>query len=91
MTLEADEPASKKRKTENGVLPVRNSGSTPSSKLAFQAKDISFSIPQRKKLHLELCEYGDVGAKPVYLLLARNPASNDVELSVPLGSYSEMR
>lgn len=49
-------------------------------KAQFELKDVSVSIPQRKKLHLELSD------ERVQL---RNPASGQVELSEDIKKYSE--
>lgn len=69
-------------------MPVRSSAGT--EKPAFVLKDVSFSIPQRKKLHLEVLAVDDTRAKMEYLLRARNTTSNDIEFEVPLRSYSKI-
>ncbi|KAL2810584.1 histone chaperone rtt106 [Aspergillus granulosus] len=80
-----DGPAAKKRKIENGAAAV---GGTPGGaqsladlkthgELQFYMQDVSFAIPQRKKLTLEIT----AGKK---FLRARNQASKEVEFGVPL-------
>ncbi|KAL6235173.1 histone chaperone rtt106 [Aspergillus navahoensis] len=77
-----DEPAAKKRKLENGT----GSGTGSAQSLAdlktrkalqFYMQDVSFAMPQRKKLTLEVT----AGNK---YLRARNQTSKEVEFGVPL-------
>ncbi|KAF9886233.1 hypothetical protein FE257_011956 [Aspergillus nanangensis] len=75
-----DGPLAKKRKIQNGD----SSAATPSSgdlkadaPLQFYMRDVSFAIPQRKKLTLEIT--GSRG-----FLRARNQTSTDVEFGVPV-------
>ena len=77
-----DEPLTKKRRLEENGLPVR--GNAP---LAFQAKDLSFTIPQRKKLNLNIVG-NDAGG---YVFQGRNPATDDVEFSAPAESFSMLQ
>lgn len=49
-------------------------------------QDVSFTIPQRKKLRLELTRGGSSG---VEYLRARNQASKEVEFGIPLSSIRE--
>ncbi|KIX94512.1 uncharacterized protein Z520_09898 [Fonsecaea multimorphosa CBS 102226] len=86
-----DEPASKKRKLPDGSsLPLaapaqRGAGGQP-REVILEARDISFSLPQRKKLHLGIAQYGtdinDAGTK--FAIYTRNPATNEVDMEVPL-------
>jgi hypothetical protein len=79
-TLRApDEPFPKKRKLEEDNLAVRAHAS-----LAFQAKDISFSIPQRKKLHLNVVWTAAGG----YVFQGRNTTKDEVEFEASAGSFS---
>ncbi|KAF4221192.1 hypothetical protein CNMCM8980_009703 [Aspergillus fumigatiaffinis] len=79
--VEADEgPAAKKRKLQNGNV----EGNTQSpgdvkaeASLQFYMQDVSFAIPQRKKLTLEVT--AGRGS-----LRARNQTSKEVEFGVPL-------
>ncbi|OAL32793.1 hypothetical protein AYO20_07750 [Fonsecaea nubica] len=84
-----DEPASKKRKLPDGSsLPLAQTArkSDQPREVVFEARDISFSLPQRKKLHLGIAQYGaDInGADTKFAIYTRNPASNEVEMEVPL-------
>ncbi|KAL4776247.1 histone chaperone rtt106 [Aspergillus nidulans var. acristatus] len=77
-----DEPAAKKRKLENGTdYGTGGAQSTADLKthkaLQFYMQDVSFSMPQRKKLTLEIT----AGNK---YLRARNQTSKEVEFGVPL-------
>lgn len=73
-------PAAKKRKIQNGEpevtaqAPVDIKGDAP---IQFYMQDISFAIPQRKKLTLE------VTAGTRYLR-ARNQATKEVEFGIPM-------
>lgn len=79
--LEADEGhAAKKRKLQNGNV----AGNTQSpgdvkaeASLQFYMQDVSFAIPQRKKLTLEVTAGRG-------FLRARNQTSKEVEFGVPL-------
>jgi len=71
----------KKRKLDEGSLPIRSPAAS-----AFLAKDVSFSIPQRKKLHLDIA--GDAGNG--YVFQVRNPATNDVEFFAPAQSITHI-
>jgi hypothetical protein len=79
--VEADEgPAAKKRKLQNGNV-EGNTQSTGDVKaeasLQFYMQDVSFAMPQRKKLTLEVT--AGRGS-----LRARNQSSKEVEFGVPL-------
>ncbi|RDW57440.1 putative negative regulator of DNA transposition (Rtt106) [Aspergillus mulundensis] len=81
-----DEPVAKKRKLENGT----GAGSTQSlvdlkthNALQFYMQDVSFAMPQRKKLTLEVT----AGNK---YLRARNQASKEVEFGVPLNKIQHV-
>ncbi|KAL2857751.1 hypothetical protein BJY01DRAFT_202020 [Aspergillus pseudoustus] len=81
-----DGPAAKKRKIENGAAAA--AGGSPGGaqsladlkthgELQFYMQDVSFAIPQRKKLTLEI-------TAEKKFLRARNQASKEVEFGVPL-------
>ncbi|KAL4930624.1 putative negative regulator of DNA transposition (Rtt106) [Aspergillus undulatus] len=83
-----DEPVAKKRKIENGTGADNGTATSAGGAqsladlkthkaLQFYMQDVSFAIPQRKKLTLEVT----AGNK---YLRARNQASKDVEFGVPL-------
>ncbi len=73
-------PAAKKRKIQNGgpevtaQAPVDIKGDAP---IQFYVQDISFAIPQRKKLMLEVT----AGSR---YLRARNQATKEVEFGIPM-------
>ncbi|KAG9773822.1 Histone chaperone [Exophiala dermatitidis] len=98
-----NEPASKKRKLVNGcsvstsqppstTLPKQN------RQVLLEARDISFSIPQRKKLHLGIAQYtgGEDKNKSAtgnttsstYALFTRNPATSSIEFEVDLNQFA---
>lgn len=86
-----DEPPSKKRRLEGESDHSNTSQSQISSgpgKLVFEARDISFSLPQRKKLHLGILEHGSAGGKSSFSIQLRNPATNQVESTYSLDSYA---
>ncbi|KAG5297484.1 histone chaperone [Histoplasma ohiense] len=91
-------PAAKKRKLMNGsegAVAGTGAGSandaallaglTADAELQFYVQDLSFAIPQRKKLRLELTRLvsSAAGAREGYLR-ARNQASNEVEFGIPM-------
>lgn len=60
-TSTANEPATKKRKiddTESAQRKVAGSWLDPSAKSVYTAPDVSFSVPQRKKLNLQILHEG---------------------------------
>lgn len=73
-------PAAKKRKIQNGgpevtaQAPADIKGDAP---IQFYVQDISFAIPQRKKLTLEVT----AGSR---YLRARNQATKEVEFGIPM-------
>ncbi|KAL4779100.1 histone chaperone rtt106 [Aspergillus varians] len=79
-----DGPVTKKRKIENGTRTETGTGGAQSladlkthEALQFYMQDVSFAMPQRKKLTLEIT----AGKK---YLRARNQTSKGVEFGVPL-------
>ncbi|KAJ6020891.1 hypothetical protein N7540_006395 [Penicillium herquei] len=68
-------PAAKKRKIENGEDSVDLKD--PNLPVQFYVKDVSFSMPQRKKLTLEIT----AGAE---YLRARNQTTKQIEFGVPM-------
>jgi Histone chaperone Rttp106-like len=75
----ADEPASKKRKLPNGSLPIHNAP-TGQRNTILEAPDISFSIPQRKKLMLGVYHYP---SSNTYIVAVKNPATEEIEFELP--------
>lgn len=57
----------------------------------FEARDISFSLPMRKKLHLGLLEHvSQHGGERSFSIQLRNPGTNQVESTHPLQQYSHV-
>ncbi|KAJ5083755.1 hypothetical protein N7456_013182 [Penicillium angulare] len=77
----SDGPAAKKRKVENGqpVAPAQVSVDMkdPNAPLQFYVQDVSFAIPLRKKLMLEVTAGGGY-------LRGRNQATKEIEFGVPM-------
>ncbi|KKY28621.1 putative negative regulator of dna transposition [Phaeomoniella chlamydospora] len=72
----------KKRKLEDVVLGGHaTNGSQPAGEIQprFDVKDVSFSIPQRKKLHLEFSKE---------IIQLRNPASGKIEASENIRKFA---
>ncbi|KIW18759.1 hypothetical protein PV08_03048 [Exophiala spinifera] len=84
------EPASKKRKLANGSLPIASNSASAPREVILEARDLSFSLPQRKKLHLGVAQYGtDINAASTkFVIYTRNPASNEVDMEVPLDQFA---
>ncbi|PKY04049.1 Rtt106-domain-containing protein [Aspergillus campestris IBT 28561] len=75
-----DSPAAKKRKLQNGDVTGTAQSSVDvksSAPLQFYMQDVSFAIPQRKKLTLEITAGSGI-------LRARNQASKEVEFGIPM-------
>ncbi|KIW67251.1 hypothetical protein PV04_06516 [Phialophora macrospora] len=87
-----DEPASKRRKLPNGTttLPITLAQKDQPREVVLEARDISFSLPQRKKLHLGIAQYGsDIhAAETSFSIFTRNPATNEVDMEVPLAQFA---
>ncbi|KAK5054483.1 hypothetical protein LTR84_001374 [Exophiala bonariae] len=89
-----EEPALKKRKL-NGSLPL-NTGDAAANQsqqpreVVLEARDISFSLPQRKKYHLGIAQYGtDINApSTTFSIFILTPATNEIELEVPLSDFA---
>lgn len=77
----SDEPLTKKRKLEEDNLPLRANAS-----LAFRAKDVSFSIPQRKKLHLNFVWSATSG----YVFQATNTSTDNIEFKAAAGAFTHI-
>ncbi|EZF77679.1 hypothetical protein H105_01163 [Trichophyton soudanense CBS 452.61] len=92
-------PASKKRKVANGfagsAAPGAMGGEDSAlivgiqgdADLQLYVQDLSFTIPQRKKLRLEFTQ--DLGGGNEYIR-ARNQASGEVEFGVPVGKIEHV-
>ncbi|KAK5096774.1 hypothetical protein LTS08_007264 [Lithohypha guttulata] len=83
------EPPNKKRRIDEDGNDTQNQPheQTGQGKLVLEARDISFSLPQRKKLHLGLVEYGSQADRSFAIQL-RNPGTNQVESKYPFSSYA---
>jgi hypothetical protein len=77
-----DGPAAKKRKIQNGSSgeTAQASVSLKDAPVQFYAQDISFTMPQRKKLTLEVT---------AGYLRARNQATKEVEFGIPMEQIRE--
>ncbi|EHY55624.1 hypothetical protein HRR83_007839 [Exophiala dermatitidis] len=98
------EPASKKRKLVNGSSvstsqPPSTTLSKQNRQVLLEARDVSFSIPQRKKLHLGIAQYTGGGedknksatgntTPSTHTLFARNPATSSIEFEVDLNQFA---
>lgn len=93
---EDDQPALKKRKLVNGATSVQSQTQTQTQprQVLLEARDISFSLPQRKKLHLGIAQYGSLAGSekhtrpPSFTIFTRNPATSDVDMEVPLDRFA---
>lgn len=75
-----DQPLAKKRKLENGQ--TATSVDSKDAPLQFYAQDISFAVPQRKKLTLEITAAGGY-------LRARNQTTKNIEFGIALQDIGE--
>lgn len=83
------EHPTKKRKLEDGVVATNTLPTNQPRTVILEARDISFSIPQRKKLHLSIVQYGNELKAPTttFALCGRNPATSQVEFEYPVTSF----
>ena len=91
------EPSHKRRKLQNGVdakgicLPERNgtvldpkASRDQDLEVIFEAQDLSFQIPLRKKLHMEFGRHRNRGEEPApIILLLKNKSTEEVEYEMP--------
>lgn len=86
-----DAPPTKKRRLDE---PTSSHQQQPLNggprRLLLEAREIVFVSPQRKKLHLELVQYGSSfdEMKSTFAIQGRNPASNQVEFEYSTTSYA---
>lgn len=85
-----DGPPSKKRRVEEGSG-LTSTQHIDSGTVVFEARDISFSLPMRKKLHLGIIEHqSSSSGKKAFSIQLRNPGTNQVESTYPLEQYSQI-
>ena len=90
--LQADgEPSSKKRKIDqepgrNGILSNLGPSGNQDKTVIFEAKDLSFQIPVRKKLTLEIARNNNAPTD-IYTIRARNAGTDTVEYEGPTNSF----
>lgn len=86
------EPPAKKRKLDEPTTHAEPQQTTPSGqrRTILEAREISFTLPQRKKLHLGIVQYGSSlhDSKSTFAIQARNPTSNQVEFEYPTSSFA---
>ena len=84
-----DEPASKKRKL-NGALPINSTQQNLPREVVLEARDLSFSLPQRKKYHFGIAQYGSDIHSPstTFSFFIRTRATNEVELEIPVSQFA---
>ncbi|EEP77078.1 conserved hypothetical protein [Uncinocarpus reesii 1704] len=89
-TVVAEGPAPKKRKIANGNDSARSSpamaGVSEDADLQIYVQDMSFAVPQRKKLQLEITR----SPGNVEYLRARNQALNMIEFGVPFSKIQHV-
>lgn len=90
-----DEPATKKRKIEGGAEAAAGAGTigawTNSAAGAdFTLPDVSFSIPQRKKLHLQLVAASGAGDSSGGGLRACSGGGANVEFGIGFRDVGEL-
>ena len=87
------DPMTKKRKLDNSTLSQTKSESflDHETEVIYEARDISFAIPVRKKLQLEIAQHVSLAPRaviPVYQVRARNQTSGEVEYKMSMQSFS---
>ncbi|KIV88541.1 hypothetical protein PV10_08216 [Exophiala mesophila] len=87
LTSQDAEPATKKRKL-NGISSSTTTDITREPIL--QAKDISFTLPQRKKFHLGISQHGSDFHSPTttFSISATNPTTNELEFEIPFSDFA---
>ncbi|KAK2733157.1 hypothetical protein FQN55_003726 [Onygenales sp. PD_40] len=99
LPLGTEGPAAKKRKLANNNTndaaasadSALLAGLTADAELQFYVQDLSFSIPQRKKLRLEVTRGANGGGSgAAEYLRARNQASGEVEFGLPISKIQHV-
>ena len=77
------EPSTKKRKIDqetsrNGTPSNMGASRNQEQTVIFEAKDLSFQIPVRKKLHLEVARNNNIPTD-IYTIRARNTGTDTIE------------
>ncbi|EXJ77749.1 hypothetical protein A1O3_09978 [Capronia epimyces CBS 606.96] len=91
-------PAPKKRKLATGSRPInsapqnqnQNRKQNKPRQVILEVRDVSFTLPQRKKLHLGIAQYGaDIHSQDTHFaIFTRNPATSEVDMEVPLDQFA---
>lgn len=83
------EPPSKKRRLDEDTS-TSTAKPTGERKLLLEAREISFSLPQRKKLHLGFVQYGSsiTAHDTTFAVQGRSAATNQVEFEYPLKNFA---
>ena len=89
----AAEPPSKKRKLDEPVTNGQQAQPAASGgprRILLEAREVTFTLPLRKKLHLGIVQYGSSleDKDGTFAIQARNPATNQVEFEHPTSSFS---
>lgn len=89
-TIDSAEPPAKKRKLDETVEQSSSEHSTGPRRVILEAREISFTLPQRKKLHLGIVQYGASlnDGQGTFAIQARNPTSNQVEFEYPASAFA---
>ena len=87
------EPPSKKRKLDEPVPIGQQSQSGANSgakRVLLEAREVTFTLPLRKKLHLGIVQYGSSleEKNSTFAIQARNPATNQVEFEYSTSSFA---
>ncbi|RMZ79270.1 hypothetical protein DV737_g3481, partial [Chaetothyriales sp. CBS 132003] len=86
----------KKRKLDNGGHEGKNDANAVVAPLGaptilLDITDVSWSMPQRKKMHVRIAAHADsVGGANTFSLLAIDPKTSLVELAAPLSDYTRV-
>lgn len=84
-TTPGEAPAKKRKLSTPSSKSSENAGlNATDAELCFHICDVSFSVPQRKKLRLELTKPVETGTSVKQYLRARNQQTSEVEFGVPV-------
>lgn len=84
-TKPGEGPAKKRKFSPSSTKNSESAGlNATDAELCFHIRDVSFSVPQRKKLRLELTKPVETGTSAKQYLRAKNQQTNEIEFGVPV-------
>ena len=91
---ESDAPASKRRKRNDGSVEPTNGVSSQTNvkkTMLLEIKDVSFSMPQRKKMHLTIAQCGDRLPSPnSFVIWLTDPKTGNIDTEASISDFAHV-